>query len=662
MSRGATVSSKIIVRFAGAATVAGLLLPANASLGQEPNSAPPAQTAPRVLIPVEQAPLAAMPAAPPASESMPAPAPMETQAPVGIPMREAAVQVGDLGTIEGPVAGTLDNSNGGLGPTAWQASDRGAVVTMLQSLPDSTPSAAYRLLMRKVLLTAAAPPPGRSNVSFNRLRLTKLLEGGYLEDAANLALRIQAPMNLDILRAQTDALLDAGRDMEACSDVTAHRLDSAESFWVQLRAYCYATIGDSGPLELTRAVIQAQGLADPAFVSLLDGMINGKPAAPSTMRYPDSIHVVMMSKQQLPMTPEIATGLGTPASLLTAMSMATPRPLRVAAAEKLLRAGALPTPVLADILDSATFTPQELDGAVALARSEPLMNALARLRAAFKAAATDTSRAELLHASFETAEREGLLAQVADVYANDASQIMPAADWANWSEMMVRALLLAGKAEAAQRWFDILDRNAPGMADTVDQLELSLALVAPNARRTTGARRLLEEMALVVNPPPEPMIAAPQPMPDPMAADPMMPDAMPSPPPAPPPPPPRPKPPQALVARATLDLGLFDALGELNSRDAQTAVQPLLAEQSPGRRPDLALMQRIDKAALSDARGETVLAVLSALGPQGARDLAPDVAVRLARALQTAGMRDAAHVFATEAFLLRPRAGAAASP
>jgi len=647
----------LTARLASAAAIMTLAFSAGASFGQEPNASSPEQIAPRTPAPVEQAPLNLMPTPAPATEPSSAP-PMETQAPVGIPMRGAVVQVGDLGTVEGPVAGTLDNTNGGLGASAWQASDRDAVVTMLQSLPASTPSAAYRLLMRKVLLTAAPPPPGRSNVSFNRLRLAKLLDGAYLDDAANLALRIQAPMNLDILRAQTDALLYAGRDTGACSDVTAHRLDSAESFWVELRAYCYATTGDSGPLELTRAVIASQGLADPAFVSLLDAMINGKPTPPSTIRYPDSIHVVMMNKQQLALTPEIATGLGAPASLLTAKSMATPRPLRVAAAEKLFRMGALPTPVLTDILDSATFTPQELDGAVALARTEPLMDGLARLRAAFKAASTDAARAELLHASFGIAEREGVLAQLAEVYANDAAQIMPAADWANWSETMIRALLLAGKAEAAQRWFDILDRNAPGMADTVDQLELSLALVAPNARRTTGARRLLEDMALAVNPPPESMVVAIQPMPDAMPADPAMPDAMP----APPPPPPRPKPPQALLARATLDLGVFDALGELNSRDAQAAVQPLVAQQSPGRRPDPALMQRIDKAALSDSRGETALAVMAALGPQGARDLAPDMVVRLVRALQTAGIRDAAHALAEEAFLLRPRAGAVAGP
>ena len=117
--------------------------------------------------------------------------------------------------------------------------------------------------MRKALLTAAPAPPGRATVSFNQLRLTRLMDGGYVGDAADLALRIQAPMNFDILRVQSDALLYAGRDTDACSDITAHRLDSAESFWVELRAFCYAVTGDTSTLDLTRAVIMEQGIADP---------------------------------------------------------------------------------------------------------------------------------------------------------------------------------------------------------------------------------------------------------------------------------------------------------------------------------------------------------------------------------------------------------------
>jgi len=106
------------------------------------------------------------------------------------------------------------------------------------------------------------------------------------QDAADLALRIQAPMDFEILRSQADALLYAARDKEACGDITVHRLDSAESFWVELRAYCYALSSDLSALDLTRAVITSQGIADPAFVTLLDGMTSGKPCHPRSFAIP----------------------------------------------------------------------------------------------------------------------------------------------------------------------------------------------------------------------------------------------------------------------------------------------------------------------------------------------------------------------------------------
>ena len=236
------------------------------------------------------------------------------------------VQVGELSTIEGPVAGTLDNSNGGLGTTEWQGSDRATMVTLLQCVPAATPSATQTLLMRKLLLTAAPPPAGPANGSFNDVRLAKLLDGGYVDDAAQPGAAHSGAEQFRFLRTQTDAFLYAGHDNDACSDITTHRLDSAEPFWVELRAYCYAVTNDTGPLDLTRAVIMEQGIADPAFVTLLDGWINGKPVMPDTIRFPDSIHVAMLARLKLPMTREIATDIGLPGSLIAASSVATPPP------------------------------------------------------------------------------------------------------------------------------------------------------------------------------------------------------------------------------------------------------------------------------------------------------------------------------------------------
>jgi len=561
----------------------------------------------------------------------------------------SAVVVGDLGTLEGPIAGTLEAMDG-LGDDAWARSDRTTIIGMLQTAPAATPSAASSLLLRKALLTTAAPPPGRSDRSFNALRLSKLLDAALINDAADLAARVQAPMNPEILQLQAEAFIRAGRDFDACGDLTARRLQSAERFWVQLRAFCYAVNRDLPALELTRSVISDQGLSDPSFLIMLDGLATGQAMAPDAIALPDALHVLMLSRLNLPMNAEIATGLGLAESLVTAASVQTAPALRIAAAEKALRAGVLPTDLLEQILELTSFTSADLSAASALARAEPLMPALARLRAALRMTASIEQRADLIHTALEIGQSAGLLRQVAVLFVQDAAAILPASNWGNWSDLYMRALLLAGRPDAAVRWFNIMGMGALASTDIANQLQLTLAFAAPNQADSLTTLALLRGLALTANPPPP---APPEPPPPPAVLDPLAPDQ--PPPPEPPPPlPPPPPPSEAVIARATLVLGLYDALARALPAEAQEAVQPLVSQPSPGRRPPQVLMQRIDRASLSGARGEVALGVIAALGTQGARDLAPDVVVRLVRALATAGIRDGARDVALEAFLLRP--------
>jgi hypothetical protein len=562
----------------------------------------------------------------------------------------SAVAVGDLGTVEGPIAGTLDAMEG-LGEDAWAKSDRTTIIGMMQGVQPATPSSAAGLLLRKVLLTPAALPPGRADRSFNALRLSKLLDGAAVNDAADLATHVQAPNNPEILQLQAEAFIRAGRDFDACGDLTGRRLQSAERFWVQLRAFCYAVNQDLSALELTRTVISDQGLSDPSFLVLLDGLASGQAMPPEAVQLPDALHLLMLSRLNLPMNAEMAVSLGLADSLMVAASAATPPPLRIAAAEKLLRAGALPTDLFGDILDLTTFAPGDLSVAPALARTEPLMQALARLGAALRMTGNPEQRAELIHTALEIGESAGVLRQVALLFGDDAAAIVPTRGWANWSDLYMRALLLVGRADAAARWFNILSMNPAAVTDIANQLQLILAFAAPTQADGLTTLALLRSLALSANPPPPP---PPEP-PPPAAIDPLAPPDQVLPLPEPPPPlPPPPPPSEALVARATLVLGLYDATTRALPMEAQDSVQPLVSQMSPGRRPPQALMQRIDRASLAGARGEVALGVVAALGTQGPRDLAPDVIVRLVRALQTAGIRDGARELALEAFLLRP--------
>ena len=651
----ATRAALLALIFGGIPASAQTPDPAGEQPGQPRNILPPQIVVPAPLevvplpsgnTPPSSAPVESVPA-PPAPDSMPEPMMFESM--MGrFNANASAVAVGDLGTVEGPIAGTLDAMEG-LGEDAWAKSDRTTIIGMMQGVPPATPSAAASLLLRKVLLTPAALPPGRSDRSFNALRLSKLLDGAAVNDAADLATRIQAPNNPEVLQLQAEAFIRAGRDFDACGDLTANRLQSGERFWVQLRAFCYAVNRDPA-LELTRTVISDQGLSDPSFLVLLDGLSSGQAMAPETVSLPDALHLLMLSRLSLPMNAEMAVSLGLADSLMVAASTATPPPLRIAAAEKLLRVGALPTDLFGEILDLTTFTPSDLSVASALARSEPLMQALARLGAALRMTGDPEQRAALIHTALEIGEAGGLLRQVALLFGDDAAAIVPARGWANWSELYMRALLLVGRTDAAARWFNILSMNPAAVTDVANQLQLILAFTAPAQADSLTTLALLRSLALTANPPPP----AP-PEPPPAVIDPLAPPDQALPPPEPPPPlPPPPPPSEALVARATLVLGLYDAMTRALPMEAEVSVQPLVAQMSAGRRPPQALMQRIDRASLAGARGEVALGVIAALGTQGTRDLAPDVIVRLVRALQTAGIRDGARELALEAFLLRP--------
>jgi hypothetical protein len=529
----------------------------------------------------------------------------------GATITRAPVRVGDLGTVEGPVAGTLDESAGGLGSDLWEGSDRALAETILRRVPAATPSPSARLLLRSTMLTAAPPPAGRGQGPFNALRLIKLLETGLLADAADLARLIQS-RDAETQILQAEAFLYAGRDEDACGDATAARLASAEPFWVELRAYCYAVVKDTAALDLTRAVMDQQGLAEKPFVDLLDAVVAGKPPAAPDLAAPSALQLRMLVRLNAPLPPS-ALDLGMPGALLVVSSAKTPKEVRLAAAERALRGGALAPEQLPQMLDLIAFRPADLTAAAAMARNEPvLLNALARLRAALNVEKRPDRRGELLQAALQIGEREHLLPQVAALFTDEIAALTPAENQRPWAPLMIRSLLLAGKPAAAGRWLDILDPVTAGA--TLHELRLAFALFAPGDPHGELADESLHVLS----------DSAAQEGEAPRAAD------------------------------AALAIGLFEATGRDIPDGVRGELDLLMAHEFPGRRPAPNTMERVETASLAGHRGAVALAVLDALGVEGAGDLPADIVVRLVRALRTAGLNEAARSVAREALLTHP--------
>ena len=201
----------------------------------------------------------------------------------------------------------------------------------------------------------------RPSQAFMTVRIRRLLDAGLLTDAAALAAMAQVPNDPGFARVQAEAILFAGQKRHVCDDTTATRLDSAEPFWIELRAYCYAMSGDDAALALTRAVMDAQNIDDEAFDTLLDDVRNNATTRPRTASTPrPRCMPFCWGRPGLPVGFDTAAQLGTPGACCWSLRSARNSPEdRLKAAERVLPTGALSADELIAIADAQSFTPDQ---------------------------------------------------------------------------------------------------------------------------------------------------------------------------------------------------------------------------------------------------------------------------------------------------------------
>lgn len=511
-----------------------------------------------------------------------------------------SVQVQTLDTVEGPVEGLLDSSNGGLGENMWSGSSRADIETLLPRLPLASSDSAVRSLAKRLVLTKAEAPPGPVKRALITIRIEKLLSAGMLDEAASLAASGSIKDDPDFARVQANAILSAGRAGDACGSATAARESEGGAFWLELRAYCAAAAGDGATAEITRNILDAQLLTDNAYNVLVDDALSGAKKAPGPIAKPTAMHLFLMRKAGLIIGADLAKSLGTGANLLAMRDPRNPPDLRLAVAERVAKAGVATTAELKAVLDAQVIAPDKLAGAQASAPKLPFLAAQALLRRAAQLESRPGVRAALVHQALVLGDKAGLFETAAQLQADVAASID--AKGAGASQPLIGwALLLAGRTDAAARWLG---------DGTVPRAVLDLA-----AGHDDLAQADLSVIAHDLSAEPK-TLNANQPF-------------------------------EALV------LGSYDALGLAMPADAKQGAKAAEAKQWPGRRPDADAMQKIVQAASEpDRKGEAVLRILDVVGATGPRDLAPDVTIECVRALSGMGLNDAARSLAIHALLL----------
>ncbi|MBV9990474.1 MAG: hypothetical protein JOZ72_04200 [Alphaproteobacteria bacterium] len=509
------------------------------------------------------------------------------------------IQVQTLGTVEGPPEGLLDQSNGGLGENMWSGAARSDIETLLPRLPLASSDTAVRGLSRRLILTKAEAPTGTIKRALLTIRIEKLMAAGFTDEAAALAASGSVKDDPDFARVQAEAILSAGRANDACGGATAARLNEGGQFWLQLRAYCAAAAGDGATAEITRNVLDAQQTGDAAYNVLSEDALTGAKKPPGAIAKPTAMHLFLLRKAGMSVPPDVARKLGLSAEILVMRDKQAKPDMRLAAAERVVRAGAATTAELKAVVDAQVIAPDKIASAAASAPKLSFLSGQVLLRRAAQLESRPPVKAQLVHQALVLGDKAGMFEVAAKLQADVAATLDPKA--ASGDPLIGWSLLLAGKPDSAGRW--------------LGEASVAVAVLDLVAGKEDQAQAALSDIAKQLNADPKPSAAN-----DPFEA---------------------------------LILGSYDALGLAMPADAKRAAKTASAKHWPGRRPDGDAMQKIVQAASEpDRKGEAVLRILDVVGGAGPRDLAPDVTIECVRALSGMGMNDAARALAVHALLL----------
>ena len=591
------------VRIPAAVLVTALVLGLGAVRAQE---APGAAARPLLLRPIA-------PAAP--AQAAPSPAPQTTNAPMppqavlrpeaGPGIETRALQSPDVDAI-----GTLGDGDGGLGAAMWAGTPRRVVDALIARLPVTVTSATMRALMRRLLLTRAAAPEGKGEpgrLVTERVRLLAAM--GNLTDVSALLAGIPGRVEqADLLRTDTNAALLTGDNNRACSLARAQIADHDDVFWRETFIFCQVLAREQNKAALGVALLREMGIKDEPFFRLVDGLSAGQAVTLDSLATPTPLHLAIAraAKARLP-ADVIATR--NPALLRAiATSPNAAVEMRLEAAERAESLGALDSDTLRQLYTSVSFTEDQLANPLTRAEAEvgPLSRALL-----FRTALVQTvplAQAEAVTRALALARQGGRYASTARAFDQVMRKITPSAALMWFAPEAARAHLVTGALDAARGWLDLLRNGAlfdPEAASALARL-VPLARLAGLSEGVAPSAEALAAWWTAIGERPD-------------GRD-----------------------------EAQLLFSLFAGLGE----DVPESLwEPLMDESAltAGALPTAAVWDQMGRAAEAKRVGETVLAVLLALGDGGPAQAHPIVLRRVVSAIRAVGLEKDARAIALEA-------------
>lgn len=420
---------------------------------------------------------------------VPVPAPAAT--PAAEPSSSGGVQEQPLQAIDVDSVGTLSAAEGGFGEAMWRGTPRALLERVLPHLPIAGDSAAMQGLARRLLLSAAVPPPAEGGKR-GRLLATRadlLLRMGAFEAVdALLAVTPNRAEDPALARIEANARFLANDNARACSLVATRVRDSDTDYWQKALIFCQVLANQVAQATLGVSLLREAKVDDPPFYTVVDALIAG---AGRNGRTEKTAKVVdkMPTPTPLILAMARAAGMQLPADVLAlnqpgvlrvvATSPNGPVELRLDAAERAEAAGALPVETLRQIYMAVEFPDEALANPLSRAEagSGPVSRAL--LYRAAQLQTVPIAQAEAIGRAFQLARKGDRQPSAARTFLPILKRIPPSAELLWFAPEAVRAFLLGGDAEMAKSWFGILRASAlfnPESATAVTALRPILRL------------------------------------------------------------------------------------------------------------------------------------------------------------------------------------------
>lgn len=264
----------------------------------------------------------------------------------------------------------------GLSPDLWKGTSPQLASAVLSQVTSRPISPALAAMARRVLATGAAAPDGAGgDLALAALRARALLQLGDAQAASAILARtprIEASEPLS--QARAEALLDEGRDQEACGVGSALQQGRDAPYQLQLRGVCSLIAGQPAAAQVAFDLWRQSGGRDAAFDRLATAAASGGPGARPDL----SGGLDFALTRKLGLDPNAAVPDAAPAVLASvARNPASPPIARANSAARGLRLGVV-TPEEA----LAAYGPPPADGSAAFAKkTEAELSVLAQTSA-----------------------------------------------------------------------------------------------------------------------------------------------------------------------------------------------------------------------------------------------------------------------------------------